>query len=564
MIVFRNLNPIEVNESDSQIILEIDPSASGITEETAVQISTIDGSAISTSFNNDGVGVDFNAINNLSANLDPDNPDTLTFTVDIIDDAIAEPDEEFQFQINAVEDENLSGIATVIIQDNDSTDEPDLVVDGLLPGISISNVEQPEGDSSNTNFEFTVSLSEASEELITVDYSTADGIAESEDRLENGILVDLADYIPTTGTLEFNPGETEKTITVEVLTDTESIPEEAPEETFFVNLSNANNADIEQLVATGIILDDDLETETENNGLPFLQLESQTFVEGNPGDNGSQELTVNLVDADGASFIATQDITFSYRTADITAAANTDYEFIATQSGVITQGQSSTSIPVTIIGDDLIESDETFSVILADINSDVVQFSNAESELATEITIQDDDIVTDDAENPDPDDNIDINDIRGTTVFRFFDSAAGVHFYTASEAERDFVEDNLDNYELENPSYASINPENLDNAAEIYRFFNSTTGGHFYTANETERDFIIDNLDDFVFEDIAFSAFETNIDDTIPVYRFFETTTGVHFYTANEAERTFVAENLSNYNFEGIAYYALPLEADFS
>ncbi len=564
MIVFRNLNPIEVNESDSQIILEIDPSASGITEETAVQISTIDGSAISTSFNNDGVGVDFNAINNLSANLDPDNPDTLTFTVDIIDDAIAEPDEEFQFQINAVEDENLSGIATVIIQDNDSTDEPDLVVDGLLPGISISNVEQPEGDSSNTNFEFTVSLSEASEELITVDYSTADGIAESEDRLENGILVDLADYIPTTGTLEFNPGETEKTITVEVLTDTESIPEEAPEETFFVNLSNANNADIEQLVATGIILDDDLETETENNGLPFLQLESQTFVEGNPGDNGSQELTVNLVDADGASFIATQDITFSYRTADITAAANTDYEFIATQSGVITQGQSSTSISVTIIGDDLIESDESFSVILADINSDVVQFSNAESELATEITIQDDDIVTDDAENPDPDDNIDINDIRGTTVFRFFDSAAGVHFYTASEAERDFVEDNLDNYELENPSYASINPENLDNAAEIYRFFNSTTGGHFYTANETERDFIIDNLDDFVFEDIAFSAFETNIDDTIPVYRFFETTTGVHFYTANEAERTFVAENLSNYNFEGIAYYALPLEADFS
>ena len=564
MIVFRNLNPIEVNESDSQIILEIDPSASGITEETAVQISTIDGSAISTSFNNDGVGLDFNAINNLSANLAPDNPDTLTFTVDIIDDAIAEPDEEFQFQINAVEDENLSGIATVIIQDNDSTDEPDLVVDGLLPGISISNVERPEGDSSNTNFEFTVSLSEASEELITVDYSTADGTAESEDRLENGILVDFADYIATNGTLEFNPGETEKTITVEVLTDTDSIPEEAPEETFFVNLSNANNANIEQLVATGIILDDDLETETENNGLPFLQLESQTFVEGNPGDNGSQELTVNLVDADGASFIATQDLTFSYRTADITAAADTDYEFIATQSGVITQGQSSTSIPVTIIGDDLIESDETFSVILADINSDVVQFSNAESELATEITIQDDDIVTDDAENPDPDDNIDINDIRGTTVFRFFDSAAGVHFYTASEAERDFVEDNLDNYELENPSYASINPENLDNAAEIYRFFNSTTGGHFYTANETERDFIIDNLDDFVFEDIAFSAFETNIDDTIPVYRFFETTTGVHFYTANEAERTFVAENLSNYNFEGIAYYALPLEADFS
>ena len=541
MIVFRNLNPIEVNEGDGQIILEIDPSLSGLTEVTAVEISTVDGSAIST---------DFNAINNLSANIDPDNPDTLTFAVDIIDDAIAEPDEEFQFQISSVEDDNNNGIATIIIKDNDSIDEPDLVVEGLLPGISISDVEQLEGDSGNTNFEFTVSISEPSEEPITVDYSTADGTGEFEDRIENGSLVDLADYIPASGTLEFNPGETEKTITIEVLTDTESIPEEAPDETFFVNLSNASNARIEELVATGTIIDDDLESELENNGLPFLQLDSQTFVEGNPGDNGSQELTVNLVNANGEPIIATQDITFSYRTADITAAADTDYQFIATQSAVISQGQSSTSIPVTIIGDEVIESDETFSVILSDINPNLVQFSNGESESATEITIQNDDGI------------IDSNDIIGTSVFRFFDSEAGVHFYTASEAERDFVESTLDNYDLENPSFASINPENLDNADEIYRFFNTNTGGHFYTADETERDFVINNLDEFVFEDVAFYGFEINVDGTIPVYRFFETTSGVHFYTADEAERTFVEQNLSNYNFEGVAYYALPLEAN--
>ncbi len=96
MIVFRNLNPIEINEGDGQIILEIDPSASGIIEETAVEISTIDASAISTSLNDDGTGIDFNAVNNLTTNIDPNNPDTLTFTIDIIDDAIADPNDDFQ------------------------------------------------------------------------------------------------------------------------------------------------------------------------------------------------------------------------------------------------------------------------------------------------------------------------------------------------------------------------------------------------------------------------------------------------------------------------------------
>ena len=75
MIVFRNSDPIEVNEGDGQIVIEIDPNASEITEATEVEISTIDGSAISTSFTTDGVGVDFNSIDNLTANIDVTNPE---------------------------------------------------------------------------------------------------------------------------------------------------------------------------------------------------------------------------------------------------------------------------------------------------------------------------------------------------------------------------------------------------------------------------------------------------------------------------------------------------------
>ena len=63
-----------------------------------------------------------------------------------------------------------------------------------------------------------------------------------------------------------------------------------------------------------------------------------------------------------------------------------------------------------------------------------------------------------------------------------------------------------------------------------------------------------------MFEDVGFSAFETNVENTIPVYRFFEPNLGIHFYTAEESERVFVEDNLDNYNFEGIAFYALPAE----
>jgi Calx-beta domain len=109
--------------------------------------------------------------------------------------------------------------------------------------IIIDDVSVTEGNSGTTSAVFTVSLSGASAQSVTVDYATADGTATTTD----------SDYQAASGTLTFNPGDTSKTITVSVNGDTVF----EPDETFFVNLSNAVNAEIAKGQGTGTILNDD-------------------------------------------------------------------------------------------------------------------------------------------------------------------------------------------------------------------------------------------------------------------------------------------------------------------
>ena len=106
------------------------------------------------------------------------------------------------------------------------------------PTLSINQVSQPEGNSGTKTYTFTVALSQASAEAITVDYTTLDGTATLADH----------DYEATSGTLTFAAGEQSKTITVQVNGD------KAIEltETFQVKLSNANQASLRATSDTGI------------------------------------------------------------------------------------------------------------------------------------------------------------------------------------------------------------------------------------------------------------------------------------------------------------------------
>ncbi|MCC0178426.1 hypothetical protein I4641_15725 [Waterburya agarophytonicola K14] len=151
----------------------------------------------------------------------------------------------------------------------------------------------------------------------------------------------------------------------------------------------------------------------------------------------------------------------------------------------------------------------------------------------------------------------DINSPVSNNVYRFFNRDTGVHFYTANETEKDAVLE-LPNYNFEGSSYKSIDPlTGNPEPMPVYRFLNQDTGVHLYTISEVERD-ATEELNNFSFEGEAFFAYESEVEGSIPIYRFFNSLTGAHFYTPSTGERDNVEANLPDFQSEGIAYYALP------
>ena len=129
-----------------------------------------------------------------------------------------------------------------------------IIDDEQAPVISIDDVTITEANSTK-DLTFTVSLSNASDDIVTVDYASADGTA----------IVDC-DYTAATGTLSFapsdlipdtttfTPGETRKTITVKI--DGDADVEDT--ETFLLNLKNAVGGSIGKATGIGTIENDDL------------------------------------------------------------------------------------------------------------------------------------------------------------------------------------------------------------------------------------------------------------------------------------------------------------------
>ena len=195
-----------------------------IDRPVTVDFTTVDGSAVADS--------DYTATEGMLTFAPGETEKTITVVV--LEDPTDEPDEMFVVLLsnpdNAVFADN-EATGTITERRGSSPIED--------PTISIEDVTVSETGGTAL---FTVSLSGPSPRVVTVDFRTMDGTAEA-----------VLDYTATDGTVRFEAGETEQTITVSVLDDTL----DEPDETFTVTLSNPTNATVADNEGIGTITDDD-------------------------------------------------------------------------------------------------------------------------------------------------------------------------------------------------------------------------------------------------------------------------------------------------------------------
>lgn len=264
---------------------------------------------------------DVEPISNLR--LDFSAPSGIDQTVNVIvsADDVGELDETFFLDLSNPEAGATIGKGTAI----------GTITDDDAPSITINDVSVNETDSDAT---FTVTKTGVSSLVVTVDALTADNTA-----------IQPADYSATSQQLSFQAGGTlvqTQTFTVPIQDD--FLDEE--DESFFVNLSNAQNAEIGDAQGQGTILDDE---EAQR-----LRIGDVTADES----EGSADFVVTL------NPVSDSDVTVDFLTSDGTAVAPDDYS-ARTGRLTIAAGETSGIISIPLNNDSEIENTENFVVTIS-------------------------------------------------------------------------------------------------------------------------------------------------------------------------------------------------------
>ena len=249
-----------------------------------------------------------------------------TLTVTITDDALDEFDNEtFHVVLSAVTGASVAQPqATVTVADNDA-----------LPAFSISDGEATEGPGASVGF--TVSLDAASGRPTSVRWRAVSDEDDARPATED------FDYQGTGATLTIPAGETEATVSVQLLDD----GDHERTETFEVGLADPTNSVIADDTGEGRILDDDT---------PTISIDDLSVSESAATAQATVRLTRPAYD----------EVTLRYGTAAGTAIATTDYTAQSQVAVTIPAGATTATVAVPILADDVYEADESFFVDLSD------------------------------------------------------------------------------------------------------------------------------------------------------------------------------------------------------
>ncbi len=332
----NDVSIVEGNSGTSTATFTVTLSAPAPSTDVTFDIATADGTAQDanpTSEDNDYVA------HALTSQLIPAGQQTYSFTVNINGDVAVEPNETFLVNIT-----NASG-ATIGDGQGQGTIQND-----DLPALSIDDVSHNEGNAGTTTYSFTVSLSAPAPGTVTFDIATEDNTATLADN-------DYVQHMLTPQTIAAGGS----TYNFDVSVNGDAAIE--PNETFFVNVTNVSGATVSDGQGVGTIVNDDSPTLTLND------------VSQSEGDAGTTIFTFTVTSSLPAP---ASGITFDIATADGTAQDDTpasednDYVARSLTSQTITAGNTTYTFDVTVNGDTLVETNETFFVNLSNVSNATV------------------------------------------------------------------------------------------------------------------------------------------------------------------------------------------------
>ncbi|NJM06296.1 hypothetical protein HC891_09015 [Candidatus Gracilibacteria bacterium] len=180
------------------------------TTTATVQYATSDETALA--------GSDYTAISGTLTFAPGESSQNITVT--ILSDTLIDAGETFSVTLSAPVNVSLATPSSARVTISEDQPLP------ILPEVAFSAADYTSSEADGTAV-LTVTLDQTAATTATVEYATSDGTASAG-----------SDYTPISGTLTFNPGESSKTLTITLLSD--SIVEAS--ETFSVTLSAPSNA----------------------------------------------------------------------------------------------------------------------------------------------------------------------------------------------------------------------------------------------------------------------------------------------------------------------------------
>lgn len=250
--------------------------------------------------------------------------------IDLIGDGLDEENESlvvtFAHAVNATLGAPGTALATII----DDDDPPAVAVHDA--------VAVTEGTGAGATLTFPVTLSAPSGRTLSVEYATSPGTATAP-----------ADYAAVSGRITFAPGEVSRDVLVTVAGD--ALDEEAEDLALVLSVPTNVTLALADAAGVGIIQDDDAPPDVSMVG-------PASVTEGSGGASTPVTFDLSLTAASGRT------VTVDWTTAAGTAAAGADF---TAASGTVTfaPGETAKQVVVTVVGDDAVEPDEAFAVMLS-------------------------------------------------------------------------------------------------------------------------------------------------------------------------------------------------------